>query len=388
MSVPLRQQVKVASYIMGKKLRGVKRYPLVLMLEPLFQCNLSCSGCGKIDYPPEILKKRMSVEDALSAVDECGAPIVSIPGGEPLIHKEITDIVQGIIDRKKYVYLCTNAVLLKKKMDQFEPNHYLTFSIHLDGLRERHDESVEKEGVFDRAVEAIEMALDRGFRVSVNCTLFSGEDPKEVADFFDFCEELGVEGVTVSPGYAYEFAPKQDVFMPKKLSKKLFRGIFKEGKKRDTSWNLNQSALYLDFLAGNQTYQCTPWSNPTYNIFGWQRPCYLMVDEGYAQSFDELMNDTDWSQYGTGRNPKCDNCMAHCGYEGTAVEDAFKNPLKAAKVALFGPKTEGEMAPEIPRTYNIDDFEQEHDPLAPRAYEDALEEKEKLDKVKDELIEA
>jgi len=388
MSVPIRQQAKVAKYIMGQKLRGVDRYPLVLMLEPLFQCNLSCSGCGKIDYPQEILKKRMSVEDALSAVDECGAPIVSIPGGEPLIHKEITDIVDGIIERKKYVYLCTNAVLLKKRMDDFEPNHYLTFSIHLDGLRERHDESVEKEGVFDKAVEAIEMAIDRGFRVSVNCTLFTGEDPKEVADFFDFCNELGVEGVTVSPGYAYEFAPKQDVFMPKKLSKKLFRGIFREGKERKSSWNLNQSSLYLDFLAGNQTYQCTPWSNPTYNIFGWQRPCYLMVDEGYAQSFDELMNDTDWSQYGTGRNPKCDNCMAHCGYEGTAVEDAFKNPLKAAKVALFGPKTEGEMAPEIPRTYNIEDFEQDHDPLAPRAYKEALEQKEELDKVKNELIEA
>lgn len=388
MSVPIRQQAKVAKYIMGQKLRGVDRYPLVLMLEPLFQCNLSCSGCGKIDYPQEILKKRMSVEDALSAVDECGAPIVSIPGGEPLIHKEITDIVDGIIERKKYVYLCTNAVLLKKRMDDFEPNHYLTFSIHLDGLRERHDESVEKEGVFDKAVEAIEMAIDRGFRVSVNCTLFTGEDPKEVADFFDFCKELGVEGVTVSPGYAYEFAPKQDVFMPKKLSKKLFRGIFREGKERKSSWNLNQSSLYLDFLAGNQTYQCTPWSNPTYNIFGWQRPCYLMVDEGYAQSFDELMNDTDWSQYGTGRNPKCDNCMAHCGYEGTAVEDAFKNPLKAAKVALFGPKTEGEMAPEIPRTYNIEDFEQDHDPLAPRAYKEALEQKEELDKVKNELIEA
>jgi len=388
MSVPIRQQAKVAKYIMGQKLRGVDRYPLVLMLEPLFQCNLSCSGCGKIDYPQEILKKRMSVEDALSAVDECGAPIVSIPGGEPLIHKEITDIVDGIIERKKYVYLCTNAVLLKKRMDDFEPNHYLTFSIHLDGLRERHDESVEKEGVFDKAVEAIEMAIDRGFRVSVNCTLFTGEDPKEVADFFDFCNELGVEGVTVSPGYAYEFAPKQDVFMPKKLSKKLFRGIFREGQERKSSWNLNQSSLYLDFLAGNQTYQCTPWSNPTYNIFGWQRPCYLMVDEGYAQSFDELMNDTDWSQYGTGRNPKCDNCMAHCGYEGTAVEDAFKNPLKAAKVALFGPKTEGEMAPEIPRTYNIEDFEQDHDPLAPRAYKEALEQKEELDKVKNELIEA
>ncbi|MGF1670024.1 MAG: adenosyl-hopene transferase HpnH [Balneolaceae bacterium] len=376
MAVPLRQQIKVASYIMKQKLKGNDKYPLVLMLEPLFQCNLACSGCGKIAYPDEILRKRMSVEDALSAVDECDAPIVSIPGGEPLIHKEINQIVEGIIARKKYVYLCTNAVLMQKKLDSFTPSHYLTFSVHLDGLRERHDKSVEKEGVFDKAVAAIKDAQGRGFRVTVNCTLFDGEDPQEVADYFDYASnELGIEGITVSPGYNYEFAPKKDVFLGKKKSKDLFRGIFSEGKKRGSKWKLNQSSLFLDFLAGNQTYQCTPWSNPTYNIFGWQRPCYLLVNEGYAQSYQELLEETDWDHYGAGRNPKCDNCMAHCGYEGTAVEDAFKNPLKALKVALRGPKTEGEMAPDIPRSYDIKDFVKESDPLTPNAYKEALKQK-------------
>ncbi len=376
MAVPLRQQIKVASYIMKQKLKGNDKYPLVLMLEPLFQCNLACSGCGKIAYPDEILRKRMSVEDALAAVDECDPPIVSIPGGEPLIHKEINQIVDGIIERKKYVYLCTNAVLMQKKLDSFTPSHYLTFSVHLDGLRERHDKSVEKEGVFDKAVAAIKEAQDRGFRVTVNCTLFDGEDPEEVADYFDYASnELGIEGITVSPGYNYEFAPKKNVFLGKKKSKDLFRGIFSEGKKRGSKWELNQSSLFLDFLAGNQTYQCTPWSNPTYNIFGWQRPCYLLVNEGYAQSYQELIEETNWDNYGAGRNPKCDNCMAHCGYEGTAVEDAFKNPLKALKVALRGPKTEGEMAPDIPRSYDIKDFIKESDPLTPNKYKEALKEK-------------
>lgn len=378
MAVPIRQQIRVASYILGKKLSGTKRYPLVLMLEPLFQCNLECSGCGKIAYPQEILKKRMSVEEALAAVDECGAPIVSIPGGEPLIHNEITEIVEGIVARKKYVYLCTNALLLKKKIDRFTPSHYLTFSIHLDGLKERHDASVCREGVFDKVIEAIKIALDKGFRVTANCTLFSGEDPKEVADFFDFAMELGVEGISISPGYSYEFAPRQDVFLGRDKSKKLFRSIFKEGEERGTNWSFNQSSLFLDFLAGNQTYQCTPWSNPTYNIFGWQRPCYLLVNEGYAQSFEELMQETEWDRYGTGRNPKCDNCMAHCGYEGTAVEDAFSNPLKALKVSMRGPKTRGEMAPDIPRSYDWADFTKDSNPLMPDVYKEALKEKEKV----------
>ena len=349
MSIPLIQQYKVGKYILGRKLTGQKRYPLVLMLEPLFQCNLACAGCGKIDHPKEILQKRMSVEDALNAVDECDAPMVSIPGGEPLIHKELPQIVEGIVAREKFVYLCTNAILLRKKMDDYTPSPYLTFSIHLDGNRERHDESVCQKGVFDQAVAAIEEATERGFRINVNCTLFTGEDPQEVADFFDFCMTLGVEGITVSPGYSYEHAPRHDVFLGRRQSKQLFREIFKRGKGR--KWRFNHSSLFLDFIAGNQTYQCTPWSNPTYNIFGWQKPCYLLVDEGYVPTFGELMEETKWDAYGVGRNPKCDNCMAHCGYEGTAVDDTFANPIKALKASLFGPRTEGEFAPELPILY-------------------------------------
>ncbi|MGB7216247.1 MAG: adenosyl-hopene transferase HpnH [Gammaproteobacteria bacterium] len=348
MGIPLIQKYRIARYIIEQKLKGNKRYPLVLMLEPLFQCNLACAGCGKIDYPDEILRKRMSVEDALRAVDECGAPVVSIPGGEPLIHKEMPEIVRGIIARKKFVYLCTNALLLEKKIDEYEPSPYFTWSIHLDGNRERHDASVCREGTFDKAVSAIKLARERGFRVTVNCTLYAGEDPDDVADFFDYVMSLGVEGVMVSPGYSYDHAPRQDVFLGRRQSKQLFREIFKRGRARSSKWRFNQSSLFLDFLAGNQSYQCTPWANPTYNIFGWQKPCYLLVDEGYASSFKELMETTDWEKYGTGRNPKCDNCMAHCGYEGTAVEDTFANPLKALAVFLFGPRVDGEMAPELP----------------------------------------
>lgn len=351
MSVPIKQQLKIASYIIGKKLKGEKRYPLVLMLEPLFQCNLACAGCGKIAYPAHILKKRLSVEAALNAADECGAPVISIPGGEPLIHKEMPQIVAGLIERKRYIYLCTNAILLARKIDEYPPSHYLTFSIHLDGLKERHDESVCREGVFEIAVNAIKLAKEKGHRVTVNCTLFSGEDPQEVAEFFDYATELGVEGITVSPGYSYEMAPQQDVFLGRNNSKKLFRDIFRLGKSRKKKWSFNQSDLFLDFLAGNQTYQCTPWSSPTYNVFGWQKPCYLLVNEGYASTYKELMEETDWDAYGVGNNPKCDNCMAHCGFEGTAVEDSFANPLKVLKVAMNGINTEAPMAPDLPITY-------------------------------------
>lgn len=356
MAIPFIQQFSIAKFIITQKLKGNKKYPLVLMLEPLFQCNLACAGCGKIEYPKDILKKRLPLEDALNAVDECNAPVISIPGGEPLIHKEMPQLVTELIKRKKFVYLCTNAILLAKKIDEYKPSPYFTWSIHLDGLQEEHDKSVCQDGIFDKAVTAIKLALEKGFRVSVNCTLFDGEIPKRVAEFFDYCTELGVEGITVSPGYSYEFAPQQDVFLPKNKSKDLFRGIFKEGKKANANgdkrnWPLNHSSLYLDFLAGNQTYQCTPWSNVTYNIFGWQKPCYLLVDEGYAGSYKELIEDTEWENYGTGRNPKCDNCMAHCGYEGTAVEDTFKHPIKALMAGIRGPKLDGPYAPELPITY-------------------------------------
>jgi hopanoid biosynthesis associated radical SAM protein HpnH len=351
LGIPLIQTYRVARYLAGRKLRGDKRYPLVLMLEPLFQCNLACAGCGKIDYPKEILQKRMSVADALRAVDECGAPVVSIPGGEPLIHREMPQIVAAIVARRKFVYLCTNAILLSKHIDEYGPSRYLTFSIHLDGNQKRHDESVCQEGVFDKAVAAVRLARSKGFRVTVNCTLFSGADPDEVAEFFDTAMDLGIEGITVSPGYSYQHAPRQDVFLGRGASKRLFREIFKRRRGRASRWSFNHSGLFLDFLAGNQTYQCTPWSNPTYNIFGWQRPCYLLSDEGYAPSYRSLLEDTHWDQYGVGRNPRCDNCMAHCGFEGTAVNDAFAHPIKALKSALRGPRVTGPMAPELPVLY-------------------------------------
>jgi len=345
MSIPLRQQIRVGAYILKQRLLGRERYPLVLMLEPLFRCNLACAGCGKIDYPKPILNRRLSVQECLDAVDECGAPVVSIPGGEPLIHKEIGEIVKGIVARRKFVYLCTNALLVDKKIDLFEPSPYLTFSIHLDGLREEHDRSVCQAGVFDRAIAAIRLLRSRGFRVNVNATLFDGAAPQTVAAFLDYAShELDVEGITVSPGYAYERAPDQEHFLNRRKTKQLFRDIFKRDPGR--RWRLNHSSLYLDFLAGNQEYRCTPWGNPTRNIFGWQRPCYLL-GEGYASSFKELMETTNWDGYGTGNYEKCADCMAHCGYEATAVTDALKHPLKAWRVARSRFKTEGPMAPEI-----------------------------------------
>lgn len=349
MSVPLLQQYRVARYIIGQKLRGRRRYPLVLMLEPLFRCNLACAGCGKIDYPDEILDKRLSYEHCMQAIDECGAPVVSIAGGEPLIHQDMPRIVRGFIERKKFVYLCTNALLLDRRMDDYEPSPYLTFSIHLDGNRDRHDSSVCRDGVYDKCIEVIRKALGRGFRVTVNCTLFQGEHAEEVAQFMDAMMALGIEAVTMSPGYSYERAPRQDVFLKKQHSKQLFRDIFRLGRGR--KWRFNQSSLYLNFLAGNETYRCTPWGAVTRNVFGWQKPCYLLVGEGYESTFNALVEQTEWDKYGTGRNPKCANCMVHCGYEMTAVDDTFAHPLKAARVALFGPGTDGPLAPELPIEY-------------------------------------
>lgn len=348
MGVPLIQAVRVGAYILKQKLKRNARYPLVLMLEPLFRCNLACAGCGKIDYPDSILNKRLTPAECFEAAETCGAPIVSIPGGEPLLHNEIKEIVEGLVARNKFVYLCTNGLLLKKKIDQFTPSPYLTFSVHLDGLQPEHDHAVSQEGVFARAVEAIREATSRGFRVTVNCTLFtSNAVPQRVAEFFDDVVTLGVEGVTVSPGYAYERAPVQDHFLSRRQTKELFRSIFRLGRSRAKKWTFNQSSLYLDFLAGNQAYECTPWGNPTRNVFGWQRPCYLL-GEGYARSFRELMETTAWDRYGVGKYEKCANCMVHCGFEPTAVIDTVNRPLKALKVFLKGVDTEGPMAPEIP----------------------------------------
>ena len=343
MAVPLRQVIRVGAYVVGQHLKGVRRYPLVLMLEPLFRCNLACAGCGKIDYPDAILNQRLSVDECLDAVDECGAPVVVLAGGEPLLHREIDTIVARLIARKKFVYLCTNALLLEKKIELFSPNTYFAWTVHLDGDQEDHDRSVCQEGVYERAVAAIRLAKARGFRVNINATLFDRAEPEKVAQFFDTITHIGIDGITVSPGYAYERAPDQEHFLNRRRTKELFRDIFKRGGHR---WSFNQSILFLDFLAGNQSYHCTPWGNPTRNYFGWQRPCYLL-GEGYAKTFRELMEETDWDAYGTGNYEKCANCMVHSGYEATAVMDSVRNPLKVAKLALRGIRTEGEMAPEI-----------------------------------------
>ncbi len=344
MAIPLRQTIRVGAYVLGRHLRGIERYPLVLMLEPLFRCNLACAGCGKIDYPDPILDQRLSVAECLAAVDECGAPIVVLAGGEPLLHRDIGAIVRGIIARKKFVYLCTNALLLEKKLDQFRPHPNFAWTVHLDGDRAEHDRTVCQEGVYDRAVAAISRAKKTGFRVNINSTLFDTAEPERVARFFDDVTAMGVDGITVSPGYAYERAPDQDHFLNRRRTKELFRGIFGRDRGR---WSFNQSSLFLDFLAGNQAYHCTPWGNPTRNVFGWQRPCYLL-GEGYAKSFKELMEETDWGSYGTGHYEKCADCMVHSGYEATAVVDSVRHPLKALRVAVRGVRTEGEMAPEIP----------------------------------------
>ncbi len=344
MAISFYKQLRIGAYVLKQKILGRKRYPLVLMLEPLFRCNLACAGCGKIDYPEAILNQRLSVKDCLDAVDECGAPMVAIPGGEPLVHREIGEIVKGIVARKKFVSLCTNALLLEKKLHLFEPSRYLFFSVHLDGLKHHHDRSVCQEGVFDRAVAAIKAAQAKGFGVSVNATIFEGMPAKDIADFLDFCTNLGV-GVSISSGYAYERAPDQKSFLSRRRTKELFRNVFAIGKGK--RWNFLHSDLYLDFLAGNQEFLCTPWGMPTRNIFGWQRPCYLL-GEGYANSYKELMETTDWDSYGTGRYEKCANCMAHCGYEPTAANAVLAHPLHALNVALFGVRSDGEMAPEIP----------------------------------------
>jgi len=347
-SVPLRQQFDIAFYIFKQKLKGNKRYPLVLMLEPLFRCNLSCVGCGKIDYPAEILNQRLTVEDCLKAVEECGAPVVSIPGGEPLIHHDMARLVDELIKLKKYVYLCTNALLLEKKIDQYKPSPYLTWSIHLDGGREDHDRSVNKKGIYDIAERAIRLALSKGFRVNINTTLFNTASPERTAAFFDHMMDIGLGAIMVSPGYAYERAVDQDHFLTRDTTKNLFRDLFRLGKARKgkKKWRFSQSSLFLDFLAGNQTYECTPWGTPTYNIFGWQKPCYL-IGEGFVKTYKELMETTDWDKYGTGKYEKCADCMVHSGYEPTAAEDAIRHPIKTMMVALRGPKTEGPFAPEV-----------------------------------------
>lgn len=324
MGVPLSQMWTVASYVIGQKLQRKRRYPLVLMLEPLFRCNLACAGCGKIQYPAHILKRDLPLEDALKAVDECAAPMVSIPGGEPLMYPHIRELVDELVKRRKYIYLCTNAILLKEKLEAgwFKPSKYLSFSVHMDGRRDEHDFAVCREGTYDKAIVGIDLAVKMGFRVTTNTTLFDGTDPNAVREFFDQMMDVGVEGMMVSPGYAYDKAPNQTSFLHRNKTNNLFEMILSNRKKR---WKFNQSPLFLEFLMGGRDYECTPWGNPTFNIFGWQRPCYLL-QEGYVDTFQELLDTVEWDNYGKASgNPKCQDCMVHCGYEPTAVDHTFSS---------------------------------------------------------------
>lgn len=321
MAIAWRQGLAVGSYIFRQKLKKNDKYALVLMLEPLFRCNLACAGCGKIQYPEEILKRRLSPDDCAQAARECGAPVVSIAGGEPLMHPEIDQIVERLIAMKKFVYLCTNAILLEKRMHRFKASPYFRFSIHLDGLEETHDKAVCREGVFEKAVAGIRAAKKAGFQVSTNTTIFLGADPQEFRRMFDLLTDLGVDGMMISPGYPYEKAPDQEHFLQREQTKALFRQILDDA---DPRWRFNHSSFYLEFLQGKRDYQCTAWGNPTRNIFGWQKPCYLMSD-GYAGSFRELIEQTPWERYGTGRDSRCADCMVHCGYEPSAVADATRS---------------------------------------------------------------
>lgn len=337
MSVPVGQMLAVIRHVAMQKLRGQARYPLVLMLEPLFRCNLACGGCGKIQYPAETLRSHLTVEQCLAAVDECGAPIVSIPGGEPLLHPQIVEIVSGIVARRKYLYLCTNALKLEEMLPRFKPSPYLAFSVHLDGPRQEHDHAVCREGVYDVAVSAIRAARAAGFRVTTNSTLFTDADPQRYRAFFDEVMSLGVEGMMISPGYSYAKAPDQEHFLRRERSQSLFRRILDAPSAR---WRFNQSPVFLEFLKGAWNLECRPWGTPTFNLFGWQRPCYLL-DEGHASTFRELIDQTDWDAYGrSSGNPKCQDCMVHCGYEPAAVEATFgswRGILATARLVLFGP---------------------------------------------------
>jgi len=337
MGVPLLQKASIAKYITGHKLRRDRRFPLVLMLEPLFRCNLSCIGCGKTRYPEEILDLRLGPQECFDAAEECGAPVISIAGGEPLLHENMPEIAAGFIARKKFIYLCTNGLILKRRLVDYTPSSYLTFSVHVDGSRELHDRLTNRSGMYDSAMDAIELLGRRGFQFVVNCTIYNVQRPEAIADFFDCVLDLGAQGITTSPGFGYTDESPGGLFLSRQESVLFFREIFKLGRGR--KWQFNQSNLFLDFLSGNQNYMCTPWGNVTRNVFGWQRPCYLFADD-YAPSFQDLMEKTNWDAYGPGRHPKCAHCMLHSGFEATAVNDAFAHPLKALGAYLRGFSTE------------------------------------------------
>ncbi|ATY11431.1 adenosyl-hopene transferase HpnH [Amycolatopsis nivea] len=331
MAMPLRQSLRLGGYLMKQKLLRKEKFPLLVELEPLFACNLKCGGCGKIAQPHTLLKQRMPVEQAVGAIEESGAPMVSIAGGEPLMHPQIDEITRQLLARNKIIFLCTNALLLPKHIHKFKPHRNFAWMVHIDGLEERHDASVRKEGGFQAAVDAIKLAKEKGFRVMTNTTFFTGDTPQDVIDVLDYLNDLGVDNMQISPGYAYEKAPDQDHWLGVQQTRELFAKAFGGGNRK--RWRLNHSPVFLDFLEGKRDLECTPWGIPSYSLLGWQRPCYLL-DDGYAKTYRELIETTEWENFGRGKDPRCSNCMAHCGYEPTAVIATLGSLKESVRAAV------------------------------------------------------
>ncbi|GIF52610.1 hopanoid biosynthesis associated radical SAM protein HpnH [Asanoa ferruginea] len=332
MAMPFRQNVRLGRYLLKQKLLRREKFPLLVELEPLFACNLKCAGCGKIEQPAALLKKRMPVEQAVAAIEESGAPMVSIAGGEPLMHKEIDEIVRQLLARNKIVFLCTNALLMPKHLHKFKPHRNFSWMVHVDGLKDRHDLSVNKEGGFEGAIDAIKMAKAAGFRVMTNTTFFSNDSPQNVIGVLDYLNDVvEVDNMQISPAYAYQKAPDQEHWLGVTETRELFAKAFANGRRR--KWRLNHSPIFLDFLEGKRDLACTAWGIPSYSLLGWQRPCYLL-DDGYAATYKELIEETDWDAFGRGKDPRCANCMAHCGYEPTAVIATLGSLKESVRAAV------------------------------------------------------
>ena len=331
MARPLEMALRLGWYILKNKARGRRRFPLVTMLEPLEACNLACEGCGRIREYEAVIDRTVSLEKCLAAVEEAGAPIVSIAGGEPTLHAQIHDIVNGITARKKFVYMCTNALLMDRVMKNIPPSKYFCFVVHLDGMEEAHDKSVYRKGVFKMAIRGIETALAKGYRVTTNTTVFNGCDEDDLIEMFTLVTKMGVEGAMVSPGYQFKFVPNQELFVSRQAARKIFKNVL-DPKRKIRFYN---NPLYLDFLRGDRDYSCTAWSNPTYTVMGWREPCYLLGDR-HTQDVNDLFKDEVWDRYGVGTDPRCANCMMHCGFESASVFGALSSPRDAIRMIREG----------------------------------------------------
>ena len=330
---PLELSLRLGLYILKNRLRGRKRFPLVTMLEPLEMCNLACVGCGRIrEYKP-VIDHMMPVDVALEAVRQSGAPIVSIAGGEPTIHPEIDQIINRLVEQKYFVYCCTNALLLERMLPKIPPSKYFCWVVHLDGMEEKHDESVVRPGVFQKAVHGINLVLDQGYRVCTNTTVFRGSDVEDLWEMFRLVGDMGVEGSMISPGYDFEDAPDQELFLTRKESQALFQKLLEPEKTKGMRFYNNP--LYLNFLQGRREYQCTAWSNPTYTVMGWRKPCYPLADD-HVEDVNELYKDEVWDRYGVGKDPRCANCMMHCGFESATIFQAISTPKDWATLIKSG----------------------------------------------------